>query len=117
VEPFLPNRLTHGYGIDAGLVEREPDGRMTRCALEPQTMRDAAEWLERFREYWEGRLDALADRGRSPVVALAWVLAFAAYRGGPVLITDVPGGEDRRHWWRKGLEAHSNISLTFWKMP
>lgn len=45
---------------DAGLVERQPDGRMTRCSLEPGPMKEAAEWVERFRMYWEGQLDALA---------------------------------------------------------
>lgn len=45
---------------DAGLVERQADGRMTRCSLEPGPMKEAAEWVERFRTYWEGQLDALA---------------------------------------------------------
>lgn len=45
---------------DAGLVERTPDGRMTRCALDPEPMRDVAEWLERFRTYWEDRLESLS---------------------------------------------------------
>jgi len=45
---------------EAGLVRRDPEGRITRCSLEPEPMRDVAEWVERFRTYWEGRLDALA---------------------------------------------------------
>lgn len=45
---------------DAGFVRRDPEGRVTRCSLEPEPMREIAEWVERFRGYWEGRLDALA---------------------------------------------------------
>lgn len=44
----------------AGLVQRTKDGRISRCALDARPMRDAAEWVERYRAFWEGRLDALA---------------------------------------------------------
>lgn len=43
----------------AGLVRRTPDGRMSRCELDARPMRDAAEWVQRYRRHWEGRLDAL----------------------------------------------------------
>ncbi|UCF39862.1 MAG: helix-turn-helix transcriptional regulator, partial [Gemmatimonadota bacterium] len=43
----------------AGLVQRARDGRVSRCELDAAPMREAAEWVERYREYWEGRLDAL----------------------------------------------------------
>jgi DNA-binding transcriptional ArsR family regulator len=45
---------------DAGLVTRTPEGRMTRCELEAEPMAAAAEWVERYRVFWEGRFDALA---------------------------------------------------------
>jgi DNA-binding transcriptional ArsR family regulator len=45
----------------AGLIRRERDGRVHRLRLEAKPMRDAAAWIERYREFWEGRLDALAD--------------------------------------------------------
>lgn len=45
----------------AGLVERRKDGRYSRCALDAEPMREAAEWVARYRRFWEGRLDALAD--------------------------------------------------------
>ncbi len=44
----------------AGLVNRQRDGRISRCRLDASPMRDAAEWVERYRRYWEGQLDALA---------------------------------------------------------
>lgn len=43
----------------AGLVDREKEGRYSRCALDAGPMRDAAEWVERYRKFWEDRLDAL----------------------------------------------------------
>ena len=44
----------------ARLVRRERDGRVSRCRLDPVGMREAAYWVERYRAFWEGRLDALA---------------------------------------------------------
>ncbi len=45
----------------AGLMKREKDGRVHRCRLEPGPMKDAAEWIAFYRQFWEGQLDALAD--------------------------------------------------------
>lgn len=43
----------------AGLVRRAKDGRLSRCELDAGPMRNAADWVERYREFWEGQLDAL----------------------------------------------------------
>ena len=43
----------------AGLVQRKPDGRMSRCGLNATPMQNAADWLNRYRRFWEGQLDAL----------------------------------------------------------
>ena len=45
----------------AGLVRRARDGRLSRCALDAGPMRDASEWVEGYREFWEQRMDALAS--------------------------------------------------------
>jgi len=44
---------------EAGLVTRQKDGRIHRCRLVAAPMETAAEWIERHRRFWEGRLDAL----------------------------------------------------------
>lgn len=44
----------------AGLVVRTPEGRISRCTLDAAPMRDAAEWVERYRKFWEGQLDSLS---------------------------------------------------------
>ncbi len=44
----------------AGLVQRRQDGRMSRCALDATPMKNAADWVERYRRYWEQQLAALA---------------------------------------------------------
>ena len=44
----------------AGLVRRTRDGRVNRCTLAPEPLHSAAEWVERYRAFWEGQLDALA---------------------------------------------------------
>ncbi len=43
----------------AGLIHREIQGRTHYCSLETSRLREAAEWLDYYRRYWEGRLDAL----------------------------------------------------------
>ncbi len=43
----------------AGLIEREIQGRTHYCSLKAERLRDAAEWLEYYRDFWEQRLDAL----------------------------------------------------------
>lgn len=43
----------------AGLIRRERAGRQHICHLAADPMRQAQAWLERYREFWEERLDAL----------------------------------------------------------
>ena len=44
----------------AGLVRREIRGREHHCWIDPRPMREANEWLEHYRQFWEQRLDVLA---------------------------------------------------------
>ena len=43
----------------AGLVRREIIGREHHCRIDPRPLREATEWLEHYRAFWEQRLDAL----------------------------------------------------------
>jgi DNA-binding transcriptional ArsR family regulator len=45
----------------AGLLRRERDGRIHRCSLNAKPMKDADDWIRRYRQFWEERLDALAE--------------------------------------------------------
>ena len=45
----------------AGLVRREIRGRVHHCTLEAQPLKDATEWLQHYRQFWELRLDALEN--------------------------------------------------------
>ena len=44
----------------AGLVRRHRCGRMHQLTLEAEPMKRAARWMEEYRRFWEGTLDALA---------------------------------------------------------
>ncbi len=44
----------------AGLVSRQKDGRVHRCRLRAEPMKDAAVWIEHYRQFWEAQLDSLA---------------------------------------------------------
>ncbi len=46
---------------EARLVQRRIEGRTHHISLAPEPLRDAAEWLDLYRGFWEGRLDALAE--------------------------------------------------------
>lgn len=63
-EPFdmsLPAITKHLNVLEnAGLITRRREGRMRRCHLSPQPMREAAEWISTTREFWEGQLDRLS---------------------------------------------------------
>lgn len=45
----------------AGLMRREIRGREHHCYLRPQPLKDAADWLGEYRQYWEMQLDALGE--------------------------------------------------------
>jgi DNA-binding transcriptional ArsR family regulator len=65
---------TRGFGVskptisrhlkmleEAGVVTRMIEGRTHRLVLQPQTLADAAGWLERQRIRWEGLFDAVGE--------------------------------------------------------
>lgn len=43
----------------AGLISRGRDAQWRPCRLEPERLKEAADWLERYRIFWEARLDRL----------------------------------------------------------
>lgn len=53
----------------AGLIQREIRGREHYCRLHPQSLMNAAEWLNYYQQFWTTRLDAfeqhLLNRPRS----------------------------------------------------
>jgi len=57
----LPGFMKHLRILeDAGLLEREKAGRVVSCTLTAGPMEEAMNWLERYKAFWEERLDALA---------------------------------------------------------
>ena len=63
-EPFemsLPAVSKHLKVLEtAGLIEREVEGRVHRCQLNAAAMKDAADWIEHCRRFWEAQFDALS---------------------------------------------------------
>jgi DNA-binding transcriptional ArsR family regulator len=56
--PAVSKHLTVLEG--AGLIARERDGRMRRCTVRAEPLRAASEWIETYRQFWEGQFEALA---------------------------------------------------------
>ena len=46
---------------NAGLIRRGRDAQRRPCRLEAARIKEAAEYLESFRQFWEGSLDRLED--------------------------------------------------------
>jgi DNA-binding transcriptional ArsR family regulator len=46
---------------DAGVVTRVVDGRVHRLGLRPETLADAAEWIENQRTRWERLFDVVGE--------------------------------------------------------
>ena len=44
---------------EAGLVVTEKLGRVRKCRLGPGRMEEAAAWLDRYRQMWDARFNAL----------------------------------------------------------
>jgi DNA-binding transcriptional ArsR family regulator len=45
----------------AGLLRRRRYGRVHEMKLEARPLKEAAQWVEKYRAFWEGSLDRLAD--------------------------------------------------------
>jgi DNA-binding transcriptional ArsR family regulator len=56
----LPAVLKHvDYLERAGLVEGRKEGRVRRCRLRAKPLREAGDWIGRYRQFWEERFLAL----------------------------------------------------------
>ncbi|HEY9539548.1 MAG TPA: metalloregulator ArsR/SmtB family transcription factor [Kiloniellaceae bacterium] len=64
-EPFdmsLPAVSKHLKVLErAGLVSRGREAQWRPCRLDAAPLKDAAGWLERYRQFWEQSLDRLQD--------------------------------------------------------
>ena len=58
----LPTISRHLKVLEAArLITRERDAQCRRCRLDAAPLEEAAEWIERYRDFWEQRFDALAQ--------------------------------------------------------
>lgn len=56
---------------NAGLITRSREAQWRPCKIEPQALKSLDDWLDRYRQFWEQRLDRLEDylrelQGRPP---------------------------------------------------
>jgi DNA-binding transcriptional ArsR family regulator len=62
-EPFamsLPGISKHLKVLEgAGLIMRGREAQWRPCRLEPRPLKDAADWLEHYRHFWEASFDRL----------------------------------------------------------
>lgn len=67
-EPFdlsLPGVSKHLKVLErAGLIERGREKQWRPCRLRPERLKDATDWLEQYRRFWEQRFDRLEEHLR-----------------------------------------------------
>jgi len=57
----LPGFMKHLRVLeDAGLIERNKEGRVVSCELSAAPMQQAAAWMSRYEKFWTEKLDSLA---------------------------------------------------------
>jgi len=57
----LPGFMKHLRVLEnAGLIERNKEGRVVSCELAAAPMREAAVWMQRYERFWSEKLDSLA---------------------------------------------------------
>lgn len=63
-EPFdmsLPAVSKHlGVLETAGLILRQKQGRVRRCHLNADGLKDATDWIEFYRQFWDAQFESLA---------------------------------------------------------
>ncbi|SFI09613.1 ArsR/SmtB family transcription factor [Planctomicrobium piriforme] len=66
-EPFLdkmsrPALTKHVKVLEkAGLIRKKRDAQRRPCELKPEALKDAAEWMEQYRAFWEESFDRLDE--------------------------------------------------------
>jgi DNA-binding transcriptional ArsR family regulator len=64
-EPFamtLPAVSKHLKVLErAGLITRGRNAQWRPCTLDARPLRDAADWMQQYRRFWEDRLDRLDE--------------------------------------------------------
>ena len=66
-EPFasamtLPAISKHLRVLEtAGLISRARDGRVHHLSLRPAPLKDAAQWLSFYQQFWDEQFDSLAE--------------------------------------------------------
>ncbi len=66
-EPFLhrmslPAVTKHLKVLErAGLITKTPDAQRRSCHLNAEALKDAAEWMSTYREFWEASFDRLDE--------------------------------------------------------
>jgi len=66
-EVTLPAITKHLKVLErAGLVVRSREAQWRPCQLQPQPLREVAEWVQHYRAMWEQRLDLLEDYLHKP---------------------------------------------------
>jgi DNA-binding transcriptional ArsR family regulator len=57
----LPGFMKHLRVLEeAGLIERNKEGRVVSCELSAAPMKQAAAWMSRYEKFWTEKLDSLA---------------------------------------------------------
>lgn len=51
---------------EAGMIRREKQAQQRICHLDPAALKRASDWVDRYRQFWDEKLDALEAFLKSP---------------------------------------------------
>lgn len=64
-EPFVMSKPSISKHIkvleNAGLIKRKVEGRIHRCQLEPEKLKDGYNWLAFYTRFWNEKFDLLEE--------------------------------------------------------
>lgn len=65
--PISLSLATKHLGVleEAGLVSSSKDGRVRTCRFQPEPMREAMGWIQKYEAYWEAGLDRMVEQMES----------------------------------------------------
>jgi DNA-binding transcriptional ArsR family regulator len=93
----LPGFMKHLRVLEeAGLVLREKEGRVVRCELAAEPMREAHMWLAHYEKFWNRRFDALGRFLYQQEQVDPWQKPKKAPSGSRAATTRRPKGSGKR---------------------
>ena len=86
---------------NAGLITRSREAQWRPCRIEPKALKTVDDWLDRYRQFWEERLDRLEDYLSTLQAETAAPLPAAVASTGKISRKKTRQAKEHRHGRKK----------------